>query len=52
MPRIAGRNVNAKTTDERTTRAPAMPIDRMAGASNRRSPDSPMATAMPLNATA
>ena len=29
-----------------------MPIERMAGASNSSSPDSPMATAMPLNATA
>ena len=29
-----------------------MPIERIAGASNRSSPDSPMATAMPLKATA
>ena len=29
-----------------------MPIERMAGASNRSRPDRPMATAMPLKATA
>ena len=52
IPRTAGRNVRAKTTEQRTTSAPAMPIERIAGASNRSSPDSPMATAMPLNATA
>ena len=29
-----------------------MPIERIAGAANRSSPDSPIATAIPLNATA
>ena len=52
MPRTAGRKVSAKTTEQSTTSAPAMPIERIAGASNRSRPDRPMATAMPLKATA
>ena len=52
MPRIAGRNVRAKNTELMTTSEPAIPMERIAGASNRSRPDSPMATAMPLNMTA
>ncbi len=52
IPRIAGRKVRAKTTEHRTTIAPAMPIDRIAGASNSSRPDRPIATATPLNAMA
>jgi hypothetical protein len=52
MPRTAGRNVNAKATEHRTTRAPAIPIERIAGASNRSRPDSPIATATPLKVMA
>ena len=52
IPRTAGRNVSEYSTEQSTTSEPLMPIERMAGASNRSSPDSPMATAIPLNATA
>ncbi len=52
MPSTAGRKVRAKTTELSTTSEPPMPMERRAGASNRSRPDSPMATARPLNATA
>ena len=52
IPRNAGRNVSANSTDVMTTIEPPMPIERMAGAANSNSPDRPMATARPEKATA
>ena len=52
MPRNAGRKVRAKSTEVTTTIEPPMPIERMAGASNSSSPDSPIATASPEKTTA
>ena len=52
MPRNAGRNVSANSTDVMTTIEPPMPIERIAGAAKSISPDSPIATASPEKTTA
>ena len=52
MPRNAGRNVRAKSTDVMTTIEPPMPIERIAGAAKSSNPDSPIATASPEKTTA
>ncbi len=52
MPRIAGRNVSAKKTEQPTTSALPSPMERIVANGKTIRPDRPMATAMPEKTTA